>query len=190
MADNKGYTLIEIMVAVAVFAVVIAAPAGFFASAVKGQQKALVSQGLTSSISYNLEYISRALRMAKKDDINDINCLSGHKVNYELTRGGEGIKFRNYQDECQEFYREYDAVNQVYRIKEAKNGSNNYLTPSNLDILYFEIGPNDSWDQSDYEQPKVTIFFEAKGVEYEKAELQPVLKVQTSVSQRNLDVVY
>ena len=190
MANNKGFTLVEIMVAVAVFAVVIAAPMGFFVSAIKGQQKALVSQGLINSVSYNLEYISRALRMAKKDDIDDINCLSGHKINYELTRAGEGIKFRNYDDECQEFYREFDAVKQVYRIKEVKDGSSNYLTPSNLDILYFEIGPNDSWVQSDYEQPKVTIFFEAKGVEYEKAELQPTLKVQTSISQRNLDVVY
>ena len=94
MANNKGYTLIEIMVAVAVFAVVIAAPMGFFVSAIKGQQKALVSQGLTNSISYNLEYISRALRMAKiRSCLRDRPSPSIFMVRDRSTSAGTGIFF-------------------------------------------------------------------------------------------------
>ncbi len=80
---KNGYTLIELLVALAVFTVVIAAPTGFFVSALKGQQKALASQELYDNVSYTLEYISRALRMAKKDLTG--SCITAN-MNYETTR--------------------------------------------------------------------------------------------------------
>ena len=69
---TKGYTLIEILVAVGIFTTVIAAPTGFFVSSLKGQQRALASQKLIDNVSYSLEYVSRTLRMAKKE----LNCAS------------------------------------------------------------------------------------------------------------------
>ena len=97
MKINQGFTLVEILVAVGIFFVVIAAPTGFFVSSLKGQQKALSSQELLDQSSYALERISRAIRMARKDDITGLNCcLSGDKVNYEIIHFGQGIVFRNY----------------------------------------------------------------------------------------------
>ena len=100
MATNKGYTLIEILVAVGIFITIIAAPTGFFVSSLKGQQKTLSSQKVLDESSYALEYISRALRMAKKElncgsKLEPVSCSclknNGYGFNYEATRGGKGI---------------------------------------------------------------------------------------------------
>lgn len=191
----KGYTLIEIMVAVGIFMLVIAAPTGFFVSAIKGQQKSLASQELFDNTSYILEHMSRALRMAKKElnctnktDPSTCGCLknSGYGSNYEITQDGKGIKFNNYQDVCQEFF--WDAIDN--RLKESKNGGTPLpLTSNNLEVLSFKIGPTDSWGQNNNEQPRVTMFLKIKGKEG-KPELQPEIKIQTTISQRNLDVQY
>jgi prepilin-type N-terminal cleavage/methylation domain-containing protein len=184
MPNNKGYTLIEVLVAIGIFIILLAAPTGFFVSALKSQKKALASQELIDNVSYTLEYISRALRMAKKD-VDGVCIESG--LNYQTTRGGKGIKFVNYQDVCQEFFWDTDED----RLKEIKNGSSPLsLTPGNLEVISFQIGPSDSWDQDDYEQPKVTILLEIKGKRSIKTEFQPSIKIQTTISQRNLDVIY
>jgi len=55
-------------------------------------------------------------------------------------------------------------------------------------VVSFNIGPANSWDQGDYEQPRVTIFFDIKGKGGGvKPEEQPRIKIQTTISQRNLD---
>jgi len=171
---TRGYTLIEILVAISIFFVVIAAPSGFFVSALKGQQKALASQELLDNVSYALEYMSRSLRMAKKDD---------NKLNYATTT--QGIKFRNYQDKYQEFYLE-DG-----RIKEDKTGYAQplFLTSNDIEISKFEISIKGE-TQEDIIQPRVTLLLEAIGNRPAIASLQPVIRIQTTISQRNLDVQY
>ena len=179
---NKGYTLIEMMVAVAVFTLVIAAPTGFFVTALKGQQKTLSSQELSANVSYVLDYMSRALRMAKKDLAGD--CIS-QDFNYELSPGGNSIKFKNYNDICQEFYLDNG------KLKETRYGLGTVvLTPEDLEVVSFKLGSYDSWGQEEDRQAMVTLFLEVKGTKSQRPELQPVIKIQTTVSQRNLDVRY
>lgn len=186
---TKGYTLIEILVAIGIFTIVIAAPTGFFVTSLKGQQKALSSQELIDNVSYTLEYISRAIRMAKKELSVPTNCLSENGLNYEIIQDGGkyGIKFNSYLGDCQEFF--WDTNDN--RLKESRNGGMPVpLTSENLEIVSFKIGPDESWDQNDNEQPRVTLFFEVKGTKDPRPELQPVIKIQTTISQRNLDVIY
>lgn len=170
---NRAYTLIEIMVGVAIFSLIIAASSGIFISVLKSQRRILAEQELLGQTSYVLEYMSRAMRMAKKDLNGD--CISA-KLNYEKT--SSGIKFKNYKDNCQEFYLEGG------QLKENRGGVISELTSASLKVISFNIGPNDSWDQEDSEQPKVTFFLEIEGKENTKT------KIQTTISQRNLDVKY
>lgn len=193
---EKGYTLIEVMVAVGIFFTIVAVPTGFFIGSIKGQQKALSSQELVGDVSYGLEYISRAIRMAKKElncadkaDPLTCGCLknSGYGFNYEMNHGDKGIKFINYQGVCQEFF--WDTTDN--RLKETKNGGEAIpLTSNDLEIISFKIWPTDSWDQNNNKQPQVTLFLEIKGKRYSRPELQPVLRIQTTISQRNLNVIY
>ena len=180
---NRGYTLIEILVAVGIFTVVIAAPTGFLVSSLKGQQKALSSQELVDGVSFSLEYMSRAIRMAKKDLTGF--CIT-QDMNYETTRGGKGIKFKNYEGVCQEFF--WDTDNTLKEVKDT--GFPVALTSNDLEVISFKFGPDGSWDQNDNEQPRITLFLEVKGIKSQKPELQPQIKIQTTISQRNLDVTY
>ena len=196
MATKNAYTLIEVLVAVGLFTIVIAAPTGFFVSSIKGQQKALASQEVLDEVSYALEYMSRSLRMAKKEmnctsKLEPTTCVcletSGYGVNYELTHEGKGIKFTNYRNQCQEFFLDVNDN----RLKEVKDGGEAIPLSSNeLEVVSFKMGPQDSWGQNDNKQPKITLFLEAKGVESARPELQPKIQIQTTISQRNLDVTY
>ncbi|MDD5144687.1 MAG: prepilin-type N-terminal cleavage/methylation domain-containing protein [Candidatus Pacebacteria bacterium] len=181
-----GFTLIEICVAVAIFSLAITALFGFLNQTTKTQERSLIMGRMIDNTSYVLEYMSRALRMAKKDDLGGVNCLVGNKVNYEITRAGQGIKFRNYKDECQEFFLESD------KLKEWKNTggiqAENFFTPSNIEIGDFKIGPSDTWDQNDDQQPRVTLYLKAVYSEGYWSNSPLLLDVQTTVSQRNLDV--
>ena len=187
---SKGYTLIEILVAVAIFTIVVAAPTGFLVGSLKGQIKSLASQKLLDNTSYALEYISRSLRMAKKElSTNPLSaCLLQDSTilygsNYQITRSETGLKFINYKGECQEFFLEGG------RLKESKNELENYLTSEDLEIISLKFNLLGE-GQDDTDQPRVTLFLDIKGGKGQKPELQPEIKIQTTLSQRNLDVPY
>lgn len=195
---QKGYTLIEILVAIGIFTTVIAVPTGFFVSSLKGQQRALNSQTLVDNVSYSLEYISRALRMAKKEtnctsktDPSTCVCLKnkGYGFNYETTQGGKGIRFDNYQNVCQEIFWD-TSDNQLKEIKDG--GSPVALTSKKLQVLSFKIGTTtpDIWSQDNDKQARVTLFLEIQAKGPEAFGSQPKIQIQTTISQRNLDVQY
>jgi len=191
---NRGYTLIEVMAAVAIFSLALSSLTGFFIGALKSQRDNLANQELIDNVSFYLEYMSRSLRMARKDDVvakgetGEVNCLSGIKANYEISHSGQGIKFRSYKNECIDFYVEGGRLKEWKKVGAVE--SLNFLTPENIEIEFFALGPSDSWDQADDEQPKVTLFIKARGLRGQSQEIQPEILVQTSISQRNLDVRY
>ena len=184
MINDKGFTLIELLISVVIFSIIIAIVSGVFISTLKVQQRVLATQQLLDQTGYLMEYMSRSIRMAGKDIFGD--CITA-KYNYEKTFSGEGgIGFKDYHGDCQEFFRIYDNAAGVYRLKEGK--TNSYLTSANLDVISFNIGPDNSWAQPPVdvndEQPRVTLFLKIKT----KGENQPVIKLQTTISQRNLDI--
>ncbi len=176
---QKGFTLVEILVSVSIFSLVITMTAGLFISGLREQRRSLQVGQLLSQMSYTMEYMSRALRMAKKDDLEGVNCLTGEKVNYEITRGGRGIRFRNYRNQCQEFF----LGNNI--LKESRAGHVSELTSGDLRIEFFRINSY-GWQQAPHDilQPRVTLFLKAKPVGQEF----PKLQLQTTISQRSLDV--
>lgn len=169
-----GFTLVEILVAVAVFSLIMGVASTVFVSAIKTQRRSLASQELLDQTSYAIEYMSRAVRMAKKDF--DGSCTGLANLNYRKI--DSRIIFENYDGFCQEFFL------QDGRLKEDRAGTENYLTSPDLNIVSFNIGPDDSWDQDDNLQPRVTVSLDIEGKNQTK------IKVQTTISQRNLDIVY
>ena len=187
-----GFTLVEMLVAMAIFVIVVAIISGLFVHAIQGQRRNLAYQELLDQTSYVMEYMSRSIRMAMKDDIEiwghplpPPNCLTEDRVNYEFA--GNCLKFRNYKDECQQFCRVDDGGR--FKLVEIIDGTSADLTStSSLDVLSFNVtDPTGSWQQpgapGDNNQPLVAIFLRIKG--RENTEIQ----IQTSISQRNLDTV-
>lgn len=178
---DKGFTLVEILVAVAIFSIIIGIASATLLSGLQAQRKTLATGELLDQTSYALEYMSRHLRMAKKE-LAAPGCLSQNGLNYEITRGGKGLKFINYRDLCQEFFLDKNTN----QLKESKGGLEEFLTSAELEIRAFNIKLVGE-SQADLNQPKVTIFLEVKG-RGQKPEERPEIKIQTTISQRALDI--
>jgi len=171
---NKGFTLVELLVGIGIFSLLITAVIGILVSEIKIQKESLNQQEALQQLSFVIEYMSRALRMAVRED-GSFGCLS-EGFSYENPGGNtSAIKFINHlqEDDCQEFFLE-DG-----RIKYRQEGNIYDLTPPDLQIktLSFFISGESIEDTF---QPRVTIFIESK---------EPERRIQTTVSQRNLDIV-
>lgn len=184
---SKSFTLIELLVAIAVFNLIIGAVSTIFVSAISAQRKTLASQELLDQTSYVMEYLSRALRMAKKDLSGA--CLTTVGANYETNLEENRVRFLNYQDKCQEFFLDGTQImeNKSQDNTAAGFGNPLYLSSPKLKVISFKIGPSESWHQEDNLQPRLTLFLGIKGAG-QKPEQQPEIKIQTTISQRNLDV--
>lgn len=178
---NKGFTLIELLVTIAIFSIIIGTILGIFISGIRQQRIALTTQTILDQASYALEYMSRALRMAKKE-LGE-GCLPQRGFNYQLTRGGSGLKFINTLEEndCQEFFLEDGQL----KYWKKRTGQTLALTSGKLEITSLKfnlVGES----QIDNFQPRVTLLLEITG----KLALSQKIKIQTTISQRNLDVRY
>lgn len=164
----EGFTLIETIVAISVFVFVITSVSGIFVTALKLQRRSIAYQQVLDQTSYLMEYMSRSVRMAKKDISG--SCAGAAKLNYEFS--GNCLKFRNYKNQCQQFCLDSGRI---------KNENGDYLTSANLNVLSFSVNLL-GHTQNDDIQPKAAISLDVKGKE------NTIIKIQTAVSQRNLDV--
>jgi len=230
--NDKGFTLVELIVVMAIFLLIVGVAIAIFLSIIQSQKRILAQEQLLSQVSYTMEYMSKGLRMAKKDSVG--NCLvytnsdlsisdtfPGYtflysRPNYWKCVEGtctyvygvyEGIKFINQSndDVCQEFYLDADLTTNNNVIKEKKiefpydQISDTYstlLTSSKFGIDYMKFSINGtsglaadgiygaSEDDDPVQQPRVTVIL---GFEIPGDKNQPEIKIQTTVSQRNLN---
>lgn len=167
----RGASIVEVLVAVAMFSLVAGAATGLFISALKVQRNSLASQETLDQVSFAFEYMSRAMRMARKE-ISAPACLSENGLSYELTRAGAGIKFINYQGLCDEFFLE----DNILKEKRADYLSALPITSARLSVAAFNVFVSGESENDDI-QPLVVFLLKAGE-----------LNIQTSVSQRNLDM--
>ena len=164
--NSHGFTIIELVVVMAVFMFIIGAAIGIFISIIQAQKKVLAEQQLLNQVSYVEEYMSKALRMAKKDtsagpataclvdnSSTSPNTGAHQNYNYLLTRPDPvsgfftGIKFINSSDNavCDEFYLD-TTTNVLKEIKSLNSSSDDNvehavpLTSSSMKINYVRFG--------------------------------------------------
>jgi len=174
---KTGFTLIEILITIVIFSIIITSFLALFVSAFENQRKSLAANYLLNNASYITEYISRALRMAKKD--KEGVCINPGN-NFEPSDGeSDYIKFLNYKGECQKFFIREG------RLKVEKRGIEQALTPRNLIVenLKFKISGG---SQADNLQPSITFSLKLKTIKTPSQEIN----FQTTISQRPLDVQY
>jgi prepilin-type N-terminal cleavage/methylation domain-containing protein len=131
---QKGFTIIELIVVMAVFLFIVGAALSIFISIIQRQKEVLAEQQILNQVSYVEEYMSKALRMAAVS--SDSSCVPSGYI-YLLTRYDtglqrySGVKFLNQtgldtsgDPICQEFFLANDSsdpANPVYVLKELKN---------------------------------------------------------------------
>lgn len=183
---KKGFSMVELLISGVVFSIVFGVAMAVFVNTTRVQKYNMAHQQLMDQASYTIEYLARSLRMAKREDTG--SCI-GQYFTYIIVGGGKGIRFKNYQDECVEFF--WDDVAQELRITITDDfllgpfrlnaiplNSSNYPVTK----LTFSI---DGERQTDSLQPRATVFMEMEDIRLMSN--NPRTSVQTTVSQRNLD---
>lgn len=208
--SSNGFTLVELIVVMAVLLFVVGTAIGIFISIVQHQKVILSEQELLNQTSFVVERMSKALRVAKKDSTGE--CLGSGYIghNYLLTRPNistgayTGIKFINQSDNdaCQEFYLYTDNSDPEHTItvlKELKDSTNDSqavaLTSDRLMINSLRFGINgedgsttgsitdDNGDNNI--QSRITIFLD---IQTSGGDNPSIEKIQTTISQRDLNV--
>lgn len=109
---KAGFSLIEVIVSVALFVVIIVSATEIFRLVIVGQRKAIASQNVQESLKYFLEASSKEVRMAKKNEgyctpfpyfvylgVNDVYSIAPSP-----NGAGNALYFRNVYDECVIYY--------------------------------------------------------------------------------------
>jgi len=178
---EKGFTLVEILAGIFIFVLVVGTATSLLISAFNAQKRALAIREVIDGASYVIDYMSRAISMAKKDDLEirgiTFSCLPSSYFNYYVENSNQKITFRTYKlNECQSFFLEGG------KIKETRAGQTNYLTPEGLEVTNLKFFVQGD-DQNDNLQPKVTIFLEIQ----KKGQPATKISLQTTITQKDLD---
>ncbi len=155
------------IVALAIFMVIITAVVSLFISIILEQRQILQKEKTVNEMNYALSYMSKALRVAAQDKTNSYNCLgttapivnNTYLLTYPFTVNSTtqyyGIKFINQSDtpaSCEEFF--YNPT--TLQVEEDENGGSAVaLTSTSLQINYMKIVVTNQL------QPRVTIVMSA-----------------------------
>ena len=191
---QKGFTLIELAMVLAIFAFVMGVILTIFVSVIRQQRYILAEQEMLNQVSYVQEYMSRAIRSSIQD-VSGSCLFDGTSFfpggNYLLTHYNaelatyEGIMFISKDNVCQEFY--FDRNDN--RLKEVKDGgtAQNILSDTYpLKYALFVINGDRNLylaSVSDLAQPRISFSI---NVENTAGGNEKVF--QTTVSARNLNV--
>ena len=177
---SRGFTLIEMLVAVALFSVVMVIAMGAILTVIDANRKAQTLSSVMTNLNFAVESMTRSIKTGVDPelsgsgkiltiDANDLsrNDFTRQKVRFSLDRtGGTG------------------------KIVRSIGGSLPVaITAPEVDVtsLSFDLnGQSDSYIPADFEQPITLIAIE--GVVKISDDIQSSFKIQTSVSQRRLNI--
>jgi len=186
--QHKGFSVIELIVVVLIFLIVSGAVIGVFVTSLRVQRYMLTAQQMLDQTSYAMEYMSRSLRMAKKDEGG--SCIDAGGTYKQITGGVQftaiikDIEKKNAVKEvCKEFFiQSSDATLQDFEDDPKKGGDEKTLpltAPNDLKVTNLRVYPPSGG------QPRVTTVIEIEGP---FTSSNPNMKLQTTISQRDLNV--
>lgn len=181
--NKKGVTLLEMMVAVAIFSVVMLSATEIFRMVIEGQRNAIASQNTQESMRYAFETMAKEVRTAV---ISNHDCeslfsppaIATNKV-YNITTNSEGdiLYFKNKDSVCVAYYLE-DGALKVIRGEETASTIPSKVKMTNLDFRVTDdfIGAFHSL------QPLVSMKMDVTAIGKEMH--KQAIKIQTTISSR------
>ena len=175
--NEKGLTLMEMIVAIAVFLVVVIMSSNIFTAVMSGQKRSIAQQNTQENMRYVFEVLGKEIRQAQR---SDQDCFGAGVNRVFNTAGGDSILyFKNEEDECVAYFL-LDGVLVVRRgVRMAST------TPEFLEIsgLTFDVTDNlIIAGASARVQPRITIKMRAAA---RNETLNTVmLNMQTTISSR------
>ena len=168
--NKKGFTIIELLVAISIFIAMILSITEIFAKVNEGQRHAIAAQNIQESMRYAFEVIAKEIRMAKPDSAG--SCVGVGNL-YLENADGTTLKFLNYHDECVTYYLNGNTL-MVDRNTNIASASPLAIKISNLIFSSVNIGG--------IVQPRVTIKMDIEAIG--KIVDQQKTTLQTTISSR------
>ncbi len=165
---KRGFTLIEMIVAIAVFTVVMTVTAATYLNIIDIQKKANAIRAINDNVSFAMEVMSREISQSKDFNLTNAGC------SYAVTCGY--FDFRDRSGNQVIYSRQNNS------IKRTSSGDPDlYLTSSDvvIDNMEFRISGQQSGDGL---QPMATIIINATAGE--KLKIRTSFNLQTTISQR------
>lgn len=186
--NQKGTSLLEMIVAISLFSIVLLTTLTVFQSAIEGQARTIATQSTQESLRYVLEMMSKEVRMAK-GSLTGGSCITTprfkvYNTNESFTQNeGTELYFENKDSQCVT-YRLLNGQIVVSRRDAITNITYpvtlNNITVNNLRFLIDDNVVNISGDI----QPKVTIRLSAE-MEIGKEINKRPITVETTISSRH-----
>lgn len=199
---NNGYGLIDMIVAIGLFAFMMVMVLSIFQSINEAQKTVMSAQNIQENLRYALEVMSKEIRQAIR---SDGSCSSGgsNRIynNGIVILGGQqytAFYFKKLNKDSQElcvYYFIDDNRIKIYRHNETTNEveADNYITPIKIRITDFNFDIFDNLVSSALNsriQPRINIRIGAEMLGGSNRYKQPIL-VQTTISSRSYgDIVY
>lgn len=184
--SKKGFTLIEIMVAVALFSVVMMVGVGSLLTVVEANRKAQALQSVTTNLNFALENMSRTIRTG-----THYHCGSGGNIEepQDCANGDSYFVFEGFEGDTSS-----SADQIVYRLngtqveRSLSGGAVDTFVPLTAPEIVVEkfavyvFGAEDT----DLLQPEVVLILQGEASTSPRSTTE--FDIQTSVTQRILDI--
>ena len=177
--QSSGFTLVEMIVAVALFAVVMLVSVGALLALVNANRKAQALQSVMNNLNITLDGMVRSVRMG-----SNYQCDSGT----DCPNGGKAISFKPFDTSQPRWI--YNFNSQTHRLEKSVSGTVAGLGPitapevSIEDMKFYVVGTDRGTDTV---QPKVVIVIKGSaGAEGSKA--RTTFHIQATAVQRVLDI--
>lgn len=181
----SGFTLIEIMVSVAIFAIIVTAGMGALVSMTRSYQVSQSDKKVHQGLNYSLEAMTREIRLGRNYVANA--SATSEEVSLQGEDGvGSTLKVTTSDNRGTVIYYVSGGILYLKRFgaTNAQNGTfaltnNSQIT---VDNLRFTVVGTESRDELNYQQPLVWIQIQAHATGTDRNTV-----IQTMVSQRTLD---
>lgn len=180
---QNGFTLIEMMVSLALFGVVMMVAVGAFLSIIDANRKAQALQTSIDNTFFAFEHITRLIRTGTTYDCEAFGTLDTHDCN-----GGTEFQFLDDTGRTIRIRVLGGVIQQQTRDTTGTWGSWFSLTAPDLDVknLIFHVNDSEPLSSGNLLQPTVTIL--VSGVVNEGKKTETDIELQTTVTQRVLDL--
>ncbi len=183
LESKKGFTLIEVIVAISIFIVLVTVSLGAIASIFDANRKSQSLKAIMTNLNFAVEVMAREMRFGTNYHCGE----SGDLEDPQNCSGGENfISFLSSEDE-QIIYRLNTETDQ---LEKSLDGGNDYLgiTAPEItiqDLKFFVLGSTVEVSPASPLQPKVIILI--RGYAGAKESSRTIFTLETTVSQRVLD---
>ncbi len=177
--NKRGFTLVELLVSVALFAITVSAASSLFSAAAKAQRRSFENQKVLENGRYVLETIAKAVRMGEIKTVTSGNTLQI----CHPTKGDTD------ESTCNTSTTGYKLITYDLNLNRVRENTTD-ISSSNvlIDRLYFNVSGVDADPQNkDTIQPRATIILRVKSLGSIAFMYSVEVNFQTTISQRNLD---